>query len=296
MLNRQQFEATLQQCRDIAQTDNLGQELTHALQWSIKQQIAADNTLTPHTTVHFTMQSSAFTTPSSPSPLWYVNSKKGVKDWTCISRPWRPNSTPMRNLPDDTFPMETTFICTLGPGIGNEKDYQPSEAAVCGIVKVTRHHQEQGRPVLCSCHRHNKGFSRCQQEYPRPRLKISNKPVPSKKERPRNFTCKQASLTVLVVSPHLSNFRLPCLSTKSMSIDPPHMIIFCGPQSEKFIHVIQEDDHYDSCNSCSRFLSRSHFCDDCSQGFDHDDMAHHPCLGKWCPYCKSKDCPNFIEA
>ena len=61
VLNKQWFEATLRLRRDIAPTDNLGQELTHALQRSIEQQIAGDWTLTPHSTVHFTMQSDAFT-------------------------------------------------------------------------------------------------------------------------------------------------------------------------------------------------------------------------------------------
>ena len=61
MLNRKRFEAKLPQRREITPNDNLGQELTHALQQSIEQQIAADNTLTPHSTVHFTMQSSALT-------------------------------------------------------------------------------------------------------------------------------------------------------------------------------------------------------------------------------------------
>ena len=60
VLDRQRFEATLPQRWDITPTDNPGQELTHALQRSIDQQIASDNTLTPHSTVHFTMQSSAF--------------------------------------------------------------------------------------------------------------------------------------------------------------------------------------------------------------------------------------------
>ena len=61
VVNKQRFEATLRQHRDITPTDNLGEELTRALQRSIERQIAADTTLTPHSTVHFTMQSSAFT-------------------------------------------------------------------------------------------------------------------------------------------------------------------------------------------------------------------------------------------
>ena len=61
VLNKQRFEATLRQHRDVTPRDNLGQELTQALQRSIEQQIAQDPTLTPNPTVHFTMQSSAFT-------------------------------------------------------------------------------------------------------------------------------------------------------------------------------------------------------------------------------------------
>ena len=61
VLNKQRFEARLRQRRDMAPTDNLGQQLTHALQRSIEQQIAADRSLTPYSTMHFTMQSSAFT-------------------------------------------------------------------------------------------------------------------------------------------------------------------------------------------------------------------------------------------
>ena len=37
VLNKQRFEATLRLRRDIAPTDNLGRELTHALQRSIEQ-------------------------------------------------------------------------------------------------------------------------------------------------------------------------------------------------------------------------------------------------------------------
>ena len=61
VLHKQRFEATLRQHRDVTRGENLGQELTLALQRSIEQQIAQDPTLTPDSTVHFTMQSSAFT-------------------------------------------------------------------------------------------------------------------------------------------------------------------------------------------------------------------------------------------
>jgi len=67
VLNKQRFEATLRQHRDVTPRDNLGQELTHALQRSIEQQIARDPTLTSRT---------PFNPPLSPC----ANSKRGVKD------------------------------------------------------------------------------------------------------------------------------------------------------------------------------------------------------------------------
>lgn len=61
MLNKQQFVATLQQPRDVMNKDNLETKVANALQRANQQQIKADNTLTPNTTVHFTMQSNNFT-------------------------------------------------------------------------------------------------------------------------------------------------------------------------------------------------------------------------------------------
>ena len=89
VLNRQRFEATLRQRRDIAPTDNLGQELTRALQRSIDQQIAADNTLTPHSTVHFTMQSSAFSHAFQSTTFTVRKFEEGSE--RPISKPSRPN-------------------------------------------------------------------------------------------------------------------------------------------------------------------------------------------------------------
>ena len=61
MVNKQRFDATLQQHREVTENDDLGTEVTQALQRVIQQQIEADNTLKDHSTVHFTMQSNTFT-------------------------------------------------------------------------------------------------------------------------------------------------------------------------------------------------------------------------------------------
>ena len=121
----------MRQRRDIAPTDNLGQELTRALQRSIEQQIAADNTLTPHSTVHLTMQSSAFTHAFQSTTFTVREFEEGSErlDMYLQALAAKLNSN-KEFTPDDTFTMETTFICTLGPGRGNGKRYKPSCAAV----------------------------------------------------------------------------------------------------------------------------------------------------------------------
>ena len=139
VLNRQRFEATLRQRRDITSADNLGQELTRALQRSIEQQIAADNTLTPHSTVHFTMQSSAFSHAFQSTTFTVREFEEGSErlDTYLQALAAKLNSNE-EFTPDDTFTMETTFIRTPGPGRGHGKRYKPSCAAVRGIVKWSR--------------------------------------------------------------------------------------------------------------------------------------------------------------
>lgn len=61
VLNKQRFQGRIQQHRDATPRDDLGRELTEALRRTIRRQIEADNTLTPHSTLHFVMQSDAFT-------------------------------------------------------------------------------------------------------------------------------------------------------------------------------------------------------------------------------------------
>ena len=61
VVNKQRFDATIQQHRDPTNREDLGIEVTQALRRAIERQIANDDTLTPHSTIHFTMQSDTFT-------------------------------------------------------------------------------------------------------------------------------------------------------------------------------------------------------------------------------------------
>ena len=302
-LNRQRYEAALRQRRDIAPTDNLGQELTQALRRSIEQQIASDNTLTPHATVHFTMHSNAFTHAFQSTTFTVREFQEGSErlDMYLQSLAAKLNSNE-EFTPDDTFTMETTFIRTPGPGSGNGKRYKPSCAAVRGLVKKSRV-TIKNKDNLC-CARaivtmkalvDADGNTR-DPDYHNLR---QGRPVQERKAQELHQLAGVPEGPCGL--PELERFQaaLPEHQIKVMSIDPPHMIIFAGTPalpSGKIIRLIKEDDHYDGCNSFGGFLSKSYFCDDCNKGYDHDDMSRHPCSGKWCPSCKRKDCPDFTEA
>jgi len=61
VLHKQRYQARIQQHREANPTDDLGREVTEALRRTIHRQIKADSSLKPHHTLHFTMQSDAFT-------------------------------------------------------------------------------------------------------------------------------------------------------------------------------------------------------------------------------------------
>ena len=301
VLNRQRFEATLRQRRDIAPTDNLGEELTRALQRSIEQQIASDTTLTPHSTVHFTMQSSTFSHAFQSTTFTVREFKEGSERLNMYlqSLAQKLNSNE-EFTPDDTFTMETTFIRTPGPGSGHGKRYKPSCAAVRGIVKKSRV-TIKNKDNLC-CARavvtmkalvdangdtRDRDYKNLKDGYPIQERKAQElHRLAGAPEGPCGLS-------------ELGQFQtaLPGYQIKVMSIDPPHMIIYQGATpSDKIIRLIKEGEHYDGCSSFAGFLSKSYFCDECNRGFDHDDFRQHPCHGKWCPSCKRKDCPDFLEA
>ena len=302
-VNKQRYEATLRQQRDSTPNDNIGQELTHALRRSIQRQIDADNTLTPHSTVHFTMQSSAFTHAFQSTTFTVREFVQGSErlDTYLQTLAAKLNSNE-EFAPDDTFSMETTFIHTPGPGSGHGKRYKPSCAAVRGIAKKSRITIKNKDNLCCAraivtmkALADADGNTRDRDYH---NLK-QGRPV---QERLAKELHQRAGVPEgPCATPELTRFQaaLPNHQIKVVSIDPPHMIIFAGNPATptgKIIRLIKEDGHYDGCNSFAGFLNKSYFCDDCNRGYDHEDFRHHPCKGKRCISCKRLDCPDFLDA
>ena len=136
VLNKQRFEATLQQHRDATENDDLGIEVTQALRRAIERQIASDDTLTSHSNVHFTVQSNTFTHAFQSTSFTVREFREGSDrlDTYLQAIAAKLNSNE-EFTPNDSFTMETTFIRSPGPGSGHGKRYKPSNAAIHGITK-----------------------------------------------------------------------------------------------------------------------------------------------------------------
>ena len=301
VLNKQRFEATLQQHRDITPDDNLGEELTHALRRSIERQIASNPSLTPHSTVHFAMQSSTFTHAFQSTTFTVREFEEGSERLDTYLQALAAKLNSNEDFtPDDTFTVDTTFVLTPGPGSTNSKRYKPSAAAVRGIVKRSRVAIKNKDNLCCAralvtmkALADADGYTR-DRDY---RNLVAGYPVQEKKAQDLHRLAGVPEGPCGL--PELAQFQtaLPDYQIKVMSIDPPHMIIYAGPTpSDKILRLIKDGDHYDGCSSFKGFLAQSYFCDDCNRGYSTEDFHHHPCDGKWCPACKRQDCPDFIEA
>ena len=136
VLNKQRYQARLQQSRDATPRDDLGREVTQALRRALLRQIETDPTLTPHSTLHFTMQSGAFD-HAFQSATFRVREVQEDSERlsTYLQTLAQKLNSNQAFTPDDTFDLETTFIRTPGPGRGNGKRYKPASAAARGLVK-----------------------------------------------------------------------------------------------------------------------------------------------------------------
>jgi len=74
----------------------------------------------------------------------------------------------------------------------------------------------------------------------------------------------------------------------------PFFLLFKGPDAPHQIHLLKSNDHYDGCTSFRAFVNRSYWCIECEKGFNTNDAANHPCLGKKCQACNRTNCAEYV--
>ena len=299
VLHRQRFQMNIETTRDPRPDDNLGAEVVDALRKSLDQQIQEDSTLTPSTTLHFTMQSDAFNNAfqSTTFTVEEFQDNSVRLDTYLNSLADKLNSNQEFEL-DDTFTVETTFIRTPGSGSGHGKKYTPGKQAVDKLLSRKRSViQIKNKDALC-CARAIVTMQSLADEGPQG-LNYKN----LRKGRPIQTTlAKQLHQKAAVPEGPCGMYELNMFQKaladyqiKVLSVDKPHCIIYAGPPAEKTILLIKVDDHYHGCNSFGGFLSKSYFCHDCNSAYDHEDKDHHTCKGKWCPSCESSKCQDYLN-
>lgn len=131
VVNRVTFRARLEQQREPTPRDSLGVELTEALRRAIQRQIDNQTGTTPHTRIHFVMQSDAFTHAFQSAIFSVQEFGQGSDrlDTYLQSLAAKLNSN-QEFTADDSFTVETTFVNMPGPGSGHGKKYRPGRETV----------------------------------------------------------------------------------------------------------------------------------------------------------------------
>jgi len=233
MVNKQRFDASLQQHREATEKDDLGTEVTQALQRVIQQQMDTDNTLENHFTVHFTMHSNTLTHTFQSTTFLVREFREGSE---CLESYLTALAAKLNSneefSPDDTFNMETTFIRTPSPGCGHGKRYKPSTVAIRGIAKTSRVTIKNDNDLCCARaivtmkayvdagnDSHDPDYHNLKKGRPVQQRKA--------KELHRDVGVPKGPCGIA----ELKKFQaaLPGYQLKVVPIDPPHMIIYVGP-------------------------------------------------------------------
>lgn len=311
VVSKQVFDATLVPTRVPTRADDLGRELTGALRRAIQSRIDEDGTLQPHHQLHFVMQATTdvFRHPFQSATFTvqdFMDDTNPRLDTYLQTLAGKLNSNESFDA-DTSLHTELTLIRNPAPGRGHGKRYRAATAAVRKMNKHCRVTIDSDDNLCCAraivtmrawCHKDDGGED--------DRGRVWQTIRHGDRDR-RTLQKRQAQeLHRLAGVPEgpcrlaeVAKFQavLPDYQIKVMTEEPPYGLIYKGlTPSDKIIMLLKSDRHYDGCNSFAAFLSRSYYCHECDTGFDHDDFANHPCQGRWCACCRTKDCPGYMAA
>lgn len=299
VVNRESLELRITANREPNNSDNLGEEIVEALRRRIQEEINADDTIRPNHHLHFVLQTTTnvFNHPFQSTTFnvhEFENYSPRLEAYM-MSLAGKLNSNESFDF-DTPLYAELTFIRTPGEGSGNGKRYKPANAAIRKISKRSVISIKNDDSLCCA--RAIVTMKARADEGPQgPTYKNLKKGRPIQ-ERMAKELCRQAGVQEGPCGlDEIDKFQavLPNHQIKVISIDPPYCIIYKGKKSSPLvIQLIKTDNHYDGCSSFAGFLSKSYYCHECDKGFDHDDYLHHPCDGKWCACCKTKDCTDYL--
>jgi len=73
----------------------------------------------------------------------------------------------------------------------------------------------------------------------------------------------------------------------------PFQLLYQGPPAAKQINLVKFNEHMVGCRSYPAFVNKSYWCTDCGRGYELETAKKHPCEGRTCKACDSKQCPDY---
>jgi len=303
VVQRENFNAQLQQLRDPVEGDDIGLALTEALYRAIETELNRQQR-PPHHFVNLAIMANGFA--HAYQTVNFTVGKfleRSVRlDEMLATLADKLNSNESFD-PQQGFQVDIVFVSMPTPGRGKKKynvgrrcmerdnkfkrsiiPIKNKDDLCCARAIVT---------MIAHCHKDNRhhmarsNWEACRKNQPR------QGKMAKELHREAGVPEGPCGLEELAkFQTHLSslspNYQLRVMCRSSLCL------IFEGPPAPHQIKLLKSNSHYDGCTSFQGVVNRSYWCDLCKKGYDHEDAKNHPCEGRICKACGRKDgCPDY---
>ena len=311
VVHKTRHSAQLRQTREVRDGDRLGEEMGDAVRCALSSIVEKHPNLRSDDRIHFTMQSNAFAQRNNhcfQSTQFHVSEINSGEETshrfaTYMQQLARQLNSSQSFSPGDAFILDVTTIRMPEEG-GRPKKHDVVKARVRNIQKRC-HNPIQNKDNLC-CARAVVTMRAWTDE------QVGRFPISSFNSLKHGFPCQKTLALELTQQARLSpsepcglpqlkkiqEVPTPDYQIKVLKIGRPHMIVCAGPPAELRILLVLEDGHFDGTTSFAGMFNNVYYCHDCDRGYDHDDIEHHLCVGRYCCCGHSKtfeDWPNTKE-
>ena len=308
IVHKTRHKATLRQTREARDGDHLGNAMSEAVRLALVSIVSNHPNLKDDDAIHFTMQSNAFaqrTNHCFQSCQFRVDEIGDDEDDSSVrfdaymDQLAKQLNSSQSFSPGDAFSLEVTTIRMPEEG-GRGKKHDMIKAKVRDIHKRCRIAIKNDDNLCClrAIVTMRAWADEKANQFPPSSYVSLRRGLPCQKTQALHLaqeagvsTTEKLGLTDLE---KIQNVLTPIYQIKVLQIGRPHMIVYAGPEAQRRIMLVLEDGHYDGTTSLKGMFNKNYFCHDCDRGYDHDDMANHPCEGRRCPSCHELGCADWL--
>ena len=299
VVQRQNFNAELNQLREPVVGDDIGSELTNALHTAIQTEVLREER-SPHDFVNFSISAHGFSHA-------YQSINFTVGEF--LARSVRLNEL-LDNLAaklnsnesfdhNQSFMVEVVFVKRPRPGSGKKNRNvglrcldKDNKRKKCIISINNEDDLCCARAIVTMiAHAHKDDSNDAYQDY---RNIIQGRKIQEEKAielhelaEVHRGPCGWEELQ------KFQHYLQPTYQLIAMCRTKPFVPFFKGPPADIQIKLIKSDTHYDGCTSFPAFVNRSYWCALCDKGYNVEDAQHHSCEGRSCHSCNRKNCPDY---